>query len=118
MILCGVFVAAGGLGLAFSQRFSALAVFAAIFGIGYGALWPVYAASARDFFSQAHAGSVIGLWTLFLGVGSMLSPVITGWTIDATGRFVWAFVLSAISAVMSLLLLLPLAKASSHPKIS
>ena len=114
MMLCGVFAATGGLGLAFSQGFSALVVFAAVFGIGYGALWPVYAAAARDFFSQAHAGSVIGLWTLFLGVGSMLSPVVTGWTIDATGKFVWAFVLSAISAVMSMLLLLPLAKAPSN----
>jgi MFS family permease len=111
MILCGVFTATGGLGLAFSQGFSALVVFATVFGIGFGAIWPVYAASARDYFSPEHSGSVVGLWTLFLGVGSMLSPVIAGWTIDATGRFVWAFVLSATSSAVSLLLLLPLAKA-------
>jgi len=118
MMLCGMFAAVGGLGLAFSQGYFGLAFFSAVFGIGYGATWPVYAASARDFFPSAHAGSVIGLWTLFLGVGSGLSPVVTGWMIDATGRFVWAFALSAVSAVMSLSLLLPLVREASKAKPS
>jgi MFS family permease len=111
MMLCGALTAAGALGMAYAQGFFVLAIFTTVFGIGYGTIWPVYAASARDFFSKEYAGSVIGLWTLYHGIGSILAPMIAGWTIDATGSYVWAFILSVISAVMSLLLLVPIARA-------
>jgi MFS family permease len=110
MMLCGALTAAGGLGIVYAQGFSVLILFTAIFGIGYGTIWPVYAAAARDFFSKEYAGAVVGLWTLYHGIGSMLSPIIAGWTIDATGGYVWAFVLAVISAVMSVLLLIPVKK--------
>jgi MFS family permease len=96
------------------QGYIALILCTLIFGIGYGAIWPVYAASAVDYFSKESAGSVVGLWTIYLGVGSMLSPVVTGWTIDATGGYVWAFILAMISAIISLLLLLPISKTASR----
>jgi MFS family permease len=111
MMLCGALTATGALGMAYAQGLSLLAIFTIVFGIGYGTIWPVYAASARDFFSKEYAGSVIGLWTLYHGIGSILSPMIAGWTIDATGSYVWAFILSMISAALSLLLLVPIARA-------
>jgi len=111
MMLCGALTAAGALGMAYAQGFFVLAIFTTVFGIGYGTIWPVYAASARDFFSKEYAGSVIGLWTLYHGIGSILSPMIAGWTIDATGSYVWAFILAMISAALSLLLLVPIARA-------
>ena len=114
MMLCGALVAAGCLGLAYFQTYLILVLCTFIFGIGYGAIWPVYAASAADFFSKGSAGSVVGVWTIYLGIGSMLSPVITGWTIDATGGYAWAFILAMISAIISLLLLLPTSKTASH----
>jgi MFS family permease len=114
MMLCGALVAAGCLGMAYFQGYITLVSCTFIFGIGYGAIWPVYAASAVDHFSKESAGSVVGLWTIYLGVGSMLSPVVTGWTIDATGGYVWAFILAMISAAISLLLLLPISKTASR----
>ncbi len=113
MMLCGALVAIGCLGMACFQGYFTLILVTFIFGIGYGAIWPVYAASAVDYFSKGSAGSVVGLWTIYLGVGSMLSPVITGWTIDATGGYVWAFILAMISATTSLLLLFPISKTPS-----
>lgn len=110
MMLCGVFTAAGGLGMVSVQGLLGLALSTALFGIGYGAIWPVFAASSRDFFPREYAGSVVGLWTLYHGIGSILSPIITGWTIDVTGRYVWAFILVVVSAVLSSLLLLPIHK--------
>ncbi len=110
MMLCGALIALGGLGLASIQTFFALILFAVIFGVGYGTIWPVFAASSRDFFPKEYAGSVVGLWTLYHGIGSILSPIITGWTIDATGEYVWAFILVMISGVLSMLLLLPINK--------
>ncbi|MGD9033684.1 MAG: MFS transporter [Desulfobacteraceae bacterium] len=114
MILCGALVATGCLGMAYFQRYVTLILFTSVFGIGYGAIWPVYAASAADYFSRRSAGSVVGLWTIYLGIGSVISPVMTGWTIDATGGYVWAFILAMIGAVISLLLLLPISRTASR----
>jgi len=109
MMLCGTLLAVGSLGMAYSHGSYTLSSFTAIFGLGYGAVWPVYAAAAPDYFSKKSAGSVVGLWTLCLGVGSMLSPVIAGWTIDTTGAYSLAFILAFTGAIMSVSLLLPIA---------
>ncbi len=110
MILCDVLIASGGAGMAYSNDFLTLCVWAAVFGIGYGGLWPVYAAVSSDYFPKAYSGRIIGLWTLYLGIGSIAAPPLAGWTIDSTGIFFWAFILIAASAVISLALLLPLVK--------
>jgi MFS family permease len=113
MMLCGLLAASGTLGMAYTQKFSMLFIFSVIFGIGYGTIWPVYAAAARDLFPKNYSGGVIGLWTLFHGLGSMLSPVLSGWIIDATGTYVWAFILAMSCSFLSLLLLLPIIKIDS-----
>jgi len=111
MILCDILIAAGGLGMAISSNFLTLCISAGVFGFGYGALWPVYAAVSSDYFPKMYAGRIIGLWTLYLGIGSIIAPPLAGWTIDLTGRFFWAFILVLISASLSLILLLPMLKA-------
>ena len=113
MMLCGILTATGGLGMAYSQGFGFLFVSTVVFGVGYGTIWPVYAASSRDLFSHDYSGSVVGLWTLYHGIGSVFAPVFAGWTIDATGTYAWAFILVVISSVLSLLLLLPLVKTAT-----
>jgi MFS family permease len=113
MMLCGILTAVGGLGLAYAQNFIMLILFTCVFGAGYGTIWPVYAASARDLFSKEYSGTIVGLWTVCHGLGSILAPVFAGWVIDTTGTYVWAFVLTVISGAISSLLLLPLAKKAS-----
>ena len=46
-------------------------------------------------------------------VGIIIAPVLAGWTIDTAGTYVWAFGLTVISAILSLLLLLPLTGAAT-----
>jgi MFS family permease len=108
MIICDIFLAAGGLGMVYSSDFTTLVLASAVFGFGYGALWPAYAAITADYFPKAYSGRIIGLWTLYLGIGSIIAPPLAGWTIDTSGTFAWAFSLTVASAVISLLLLLPL----------
>lgn len=110
IMLCDVLIAAGGLGMAYSNNFTTLGISSAIFGIGYGALWPVYAAITADYFPKMYSGRIIGLWTLYMGAGSIVAPPLAGWTIDSTGVFVWAFILTAASAIVSLVFLLPMLK--------
>jgi MFS family permease len=114
MIACGMLLAAGCLGIGIFQDLRAIFLSTVLFGIGWGAVWPVYAAAAPDFFTNTWSGSVIGIWTVFLGVGSIVSPVLCGWSIDATGSYMVTFFLGFIGGISSSLLLLPILRA---PKV-
>ncbi len=107
MLLCTILTAIGSLGMVFAETYSSLTVSTIVFGVGYGALWPVYAAASRDFFPKAYSGSVIGFWTLLLGAGSIISPVLAGWAVDITGYYTYAFGIAAFASVTAGLLLLP-----------
>ncbi len=108
MVLCGLLVGSGCLGIACFENLPALYFFTGVFGLGFGSIWPVYAAAASDYFPKRVAGTVIGLWTVFLGVGSILSPVVCGWTIDHTGGYFWAFISGTIGSAASIVLLAPM----------
>ncbi len=111
MMLCALLIAGGSLGMAYSQGIR-LVVFTAIFALGYGTVWSMYAASASDYFSKESSGSIVGLWTVYLGIGSILSPIIAGWIADTTGTLSWSFVLAAAGAIISIFLLVPMWRAS------
>jgi len=113
MMLCAILIAVGSLGMAYNQGFLALTLCTAIFGVGYGTVWSMYAASASDYFSKESTGSIVGLWTLYLGIGSIVSPIIAGWIADTTGTLAWSFLLAMAGAVISLFLLLPVWRTSS-----
>ena len=107
MMLCALLITGGSLGMAYTQGVW-LILCISIFSLGYGIAWSMYAASASDYFSKDFSGSIVGLWTVYLGIGSILSPIIAGWIADATGTLSWSFILSAIGGGISFLFLLPL----------
>ncbi len=111
LVISAILIAGGNLAIAYSRGWM-LMVFTFIFGIGYGACWAMYAACASDFFSKQAAGGIIGLWTVYLGIGCMLSPILAGWIADATGTLMWSFLIAMAGGIASLLLLLPMLKAS------
>jgi len=106
IIICQILIAMGNLGIVYFPKLLAINLSMAIFGFGHGALWPLYALCAPDYFSKTQAGLIVGLWTLFLGIGFILSPIISGWIADVTGTFIWSFVLAIVTATMSIFLLL------------
>jgi len=71
------------------------------FGFLYGAIWPMYAVCARDYFPKEVAGTVIGIFTLFYGIGAMLGPIVAGRITDVTGSFRWSFGLGAFTALVA-----------------
>jgi MFS family permease len=113
MMLSILLIAVGILGMAYARGFLALALFTVVFSLGYGAVWSLFAAAAADYFSRETAGSVVGLWTMYLGIGSILSPIIAGWVADTTGTLVWSFVVATAAAVIAVVLLLPVWKGKS-----
>lgn len=108
LILCSLIMGTACLGMIFFRSEWGLYAVAAFYGLGYGAIWPVYAAAASDFFRKDQTGSVVGLWTVYLGLGSIISPVICGWTIDQTGVYTSAFVMGLASGVLAALVLIRL----------
>jgi MFS family permease len=113
MVLCGVLMAIGCLGIACSRESLILIVSAAVFGFGQGPIFALYGAYASDFFPGRFTGGIIGLWTLLFGIGSMLSPIFAGLTIDIKGTFSYSFLLAMMMAFISIILLTPLMKRPS-----
>jgi MFS family permease len=59
----------------------------------------MYAACARDYFPKEVARTVIGLLTLFYGIGAMVGPIIGGYLTDLMGTFRWSFGIGAIASL-------------------
>jgi MFS family permease len=110
MIAASTLLAVGCLGMVFFHHYILLSVFTVLFGLGYGAVWPIYAASVPDYFPGNRTGLVFSLWALLLGVGSITSPLISGWVLDVSGNFSLAFFLAAVAAIISVVLLLIVGK--------
>jgi len=105
LMLCGLIMGTACLGMSLFPDEWWLYGMTSFYGLAYGAVWPVYAATAADLFHSSQTGSVVGLWTVFLGAGAIVSPVICGWTIDITGAYTWAFLLGMASGLASTLCL-------------
>lgn len=115
MMICAGLMAVGCTGMAVGGPVVMFYLYSALFGMGFGAVWPVYAAAAPDFFPASVAGSVIGLWTVLMGLGSIVSPLLCGWTIDRSGAYHPAFLLGTLTALASIGLLWPIRAAVRCP---
>ncbi len=87
------------------RNISLLVAAAAGFGVIYGAIFPMVAASARDYLPREATGTVLGLLTIFYGIGAMVAPIVTGYLADVTGTFRWSFSLGAFAALLACLLI-------------
>jgi MFS family permease len=105
MIACGLILGLTSLGMLCFNSVWSLHILTALYGIGYGAVWPVYAAVASDLFSHEHTGGIVGLWTIFLGTGSIVAPVISGLLIDFSGTFDGVFISALLTGISSSVLL-------------
>jgi sugar phosphate permease len=75
------------------------------FGFIYGPIFPMYAACARDYFPKEGSGTVIGLLTLFYGIGAMVGPIVGGHLTDLTGTFRWSFGIGALAVLFATLII-------------
>jgi sugar phosphate permease len=69
------------------------------FGFFYGGIFPMYAACTRDYFPKEVAGTVLGIFTIFYGIGAIIGPIVAGYLTDVTGTFRWSFGLGALAAL-------------------
>ena len=93
VLVAGLLVQALAIGayLAVSRlgEFYALAL---IFGTAYGGVMPLYAVLAREYFGQAHMGTVFGAATMLSSIGMAMGPVLGGWVFDLFNGYGWLFI--------------------------
>jgi OFA family oxalate/formate antiporter-like MFS transporter len=69
--------------------------FIIIFGIGYGGPVPMSAALIREYFGRARLGTILGLSTGVLYVGSLIGTPLAGWIYDVYGSYQVAWFIMA-----------------------
>ncbi|MCO6417412.1 MFS transporter [Siccirubricoccus sp. KC 17139] len=60
---------------------------AALFGLAYGGVMPLYAVLARDYFGPRIMGTVFGAATMISCLGMAVGPAIGGWIFDRFGSY-------------------------------
>lgn len=93
VIVAGLVVQALAVG-AFLQA-SRLAEFygiAAIFGLAYGGVMPLYAVLAHGYFGPRIMGTVFGGAIMLSTLAMALGPLAGGWVFDASGSYTWLYI--------------------------
>ena len=92
--------------LALAESFVMAAVFAVIWGIGFGARTPILLAMRGEFFGRRHFGTIFALSSFPMSIGMMLSPVLVGWSHDVWKTYDWSlYVLAGFCAAASVTVL-------------
>jgi len=60
---------------------------AAVFGLAYGGVMPLYAVLARDYFGPRIMGTVFGAATMVSCIGMAAGPAVGGWIFDRFGSY-------------------------------
>ena len=68
---------------------------AAVLGLAYGGVMPLYSVLARDYFSARVMGTVLGAMTMTSSIGMAFGPVGGGWLYDTFGGYHWLYIASA-----------------------
>jgi MFS family permease len=68
-----------------------LYLFVITYGLGYGAMAPVYAAATGDLFGGTPLGGVFGVLDLGFGFGGAAGAYVAGYCYDVTGSYTFAF---------------------------
>jgi MFS family permease len=90
---------------------------AAVLGMAYGGVMPLYSVLARDYFSPRVMGTVLGAATLTSCIGMALGPLGGGWLYDTYGTYHWLYIASAtigLAAAAMALAFPPVKKAADN----
>jgi len=90
-------------------------LFAVCFGLGLGAVGPVFFATMADLFGGRYFGSILGIAVLGFSLGGSISPWLAGFLHDRTGSYSVAFLIVIGSMVASAVLMWLIAPRKLRP---
>ena len=76
----------------FAGRLGDFYAIAAIFGMAYGGVMPLYAVLIRENFPMRIMGGVMGAATMVSSLGMAAGPLAGGWIYDVYGSYAWLYV--------------------------
>ena len=89
--------------LAVAESFLMAAVFAVVWGIGFGARTPMLLAMRGEFFGRRHFATIFALSSFPMSIGMMIAPVVVGWSHDTFDTYDWSLhVLAGFCALGSI----------------
>ena len=92
--------------LALAGSFLMAAVFAVVWGVGFGARTPMLLSMRGEFFGRRHFATIFALSSFPMSIGMMLAPVVVGWSHDTFNTYDWAlYVLAGFCALASVTVL-------------
>lgn len=68
---------------------------AAVLGLAYGGVMPLYSVLAREYFPPRLLGTVLGAATMTSSIGMAFGPLGGGWLYDTYGTYHWLYIASA-----------------------
>jgi MFS family permease len=77
-----------------------LYLFAAVFGLSFGGLDPPVTVLIGNVFGLSHIGIIIGVLTAGFAAGAAVGPALAGYIFDVSGKYSFAFLISAVSMLM------------------
>jgi len=80
-------------------------LFAAVFGFAYGGCVPQLPVIAGEIFELKSIGAIIGVQMLGVAIGGAIGPLLGGYVFDVTGSYYFAFTVSGICTILTLILL-------------
>jgi MFS family permease len=86
-VLMGLSFAWWWVSLALPASFAALALFALMFGLGYGGYVGLAPALAMGYFGALNLSGIIGLLYVAAGLGTLIAPTFAGWAFDRTASY-------------------------------
>lgn len=99
--------------------FWALAVFAVVFGLCYGAFVALIPALTSDYFGGRNAGAIIGVLYTSVAFGALLGPYLAGWGYDLRESYTLPIAFGAgtnLAAVACMLLIADPARWRANPR--
>ncbi len=92
--------------LAIADSFAMAAIFAVVWGIGFGGRTPILHAMRGEYFGRRHFGTILGLSSFPMSIGMMAAPVAVGWIHDVQDTYIWTlYALAGACAVASFTIL-------------
>ncbi len=93
--------------LAIADNYAMAALFAVLWGIGFGGRTPILHAMRGDYFGRKHFGTILGMSAFPMALGMTISPLVVGWIHDIQDTYEQVlFVLAGAAVAASITILL------------
>ena len=96
LVVCFLLMSAGVVVLATAQTVPQAMLFAALYGLGYGARAPILIAIRAEFFGPRNFATIMGLSQPVMVIGSFFGPIAAGFAYDAQGSYRMVFFIIAV----------------------